>query len=204
MRAQTTYERSKQSLLEEHRRKIIHHDILVANDEGTAIRQPWKWRAEVGITCILEHLVEFEGKRDQLLRLFLHDQFGYGWCRFDGRASKSCFFSAAHCDDDCFMCFLCCSLTGWVNIMFSCTDTPSVVGQCRGNEKARGVPYPRGVCFFFDAVKTKGRRRCYDTRKSEDYPESWESSRPYIQKECCSRSQGLTLYSRSQGLTPGK
>ena len=32
------------------------------------------------------------------------------------------------------------SLTGWVNIMFSCTYTPSVVGQCRGNEKARGVP----------------------------------------------------------------
>ena len=40
MCAQTTYERSKLSLLEEHRRKIIHHDMLVANDEGTAIRQP--------------------------------------------------------------------------------------------------------------------------------------------------------------------
>ena len=175
MRAQTTYERSKQSLLEEHRRKIIHHDILVANDEGTAIRQPWKWRAEVGITCILEHLVEFEGKRDQLLRLFLHDQFGYGWCRFDGRASKSCFFSAAHCDDDCFMCFLCCtihSLTGWVNIMFSCTYTPSVVGQCRGNEKARGVP-ARCLLLFWCRENERQEEVLQYQEVRRVLPESW-------------------------------
>ena len=64
---QKTYERSKLCLFEEHRREIIHHDIFIINDEDAAIGRPEERICKLGITCILEHLVEFEGKRRLLM-----------------------------------------------------------------------------------------------------------------------------------------
>ncbi len=133
---QNTYERSKLCLLEEHRRKTIHQDILVVNDESIAFSQPWQRRAELGITCILEHLVELEGeglmpgrRLPQLLPLLLHGNgLGWCWCRIDHHATKNKrrSVSAAYCSNvlcsvNCSLLLAACSLQGtWLCVLLTC------------------------------------------------------------------------------------
>ena len=93
---QITYKGSKLCLIEEHGRNIVHHNILVMNYEGTTISRPWNARAELGVTCILEHVVEFEGERLLLLKLLLllllHSRLGWSFECHPTRNS----FSSAH------------------------------------------------------------------------------------------------------------
>ena len=111
---QNTYERSKLCHFEEHRRKIIHHNIFIIDDEDAAIGRPEKRICKLGITSILEHLVEFEGKRLLMLSLLYHcKRLGRSWCGFSCYTAVMSFWQAH------FVCYSCVECLNRSNIVCS-------------------------------------------------------------------------------------